>query len=516
MKRRQFLASSASLIGGAAFFGTLSRPAALLAQETPKSGGTLIWGHSETTQNLDMHQTGTASTGRVLQNVHSSIVTIDKNLNVIPGLAESFEQSEDGLTYTFHLRSGVKFHDGKTMTSADVKYSFERCAAKETGAVNFEVFNAVKSIETPDDKTVIVKLSKINAPFLSRLAENGAGVVMPKDSGETQGTMPIGAGPFKFVRREFGHEVELARFDDYWEGPAYLEKVIAREITEPTVRLTGLRTGELHMINDIPADRMSEIEGDSKFQVLKWFPLNWDFVNLNHDFEPFKDPNVRLAIDLLIDKEMLLQGALWGQGKTTASPSYPTSASYNSKLQNRAQDIAKAKELLAAAGYGPGKLKVVFKATTNYPYHIESAQIMLEWFREAGIEMSIEQLTWADWLSQVWVNKDFQISMMNFFTLWEPDFLYYSLWHSTGAFNYRHISDPDLDALLEKARVTVDPAARAAVYMDVQQRIYDQVHDVILWFRNGTIGAQTTVGGLDTVVHPNGSNLNFHKVWLNA
>ncbi len=516
MKRRHFLASSASLIGGAAFFGSLSNPAALLAQETPKSGGTLIWGHSETTQNLDMHQTGTASTGRVLQNVHSSIVTIDKNLNVIPGLAESFEQSGDGLTYTFRLRPGVKFHNGKTMTSADVKYSFERCANPDTGAVNFEVFNAVEAIETPDDVTVIVKLSKINAPFLSRLAENGAGVVMPEGSGETQGTTPIGAGPFKFVRREFGHEVELERFDDYWQGPAYLDKVIAREITEPTVRLTGLRTGELHMINDIPADRMLEIEGDSKFQVVKWFPLNWDFVNLNHDFEPFKDPNVRLAIDLLIDKEMLLQGALWGQGKTTASPSYPTSASYNSKLTNRAQDIAKAKELLAAAGYGPGQLKLVFKATTNYPYHIESAQIMLEWFREAGIDMSIEQLTWSDWLSQVWVNKDFQISMMNFFTLWEPDFLYYSLWHSTGAFNYRHINDPELDAMLEKARVTVDPAARAEVYMEVQQRVHDQVHDVILWFRNGTIGAQTAVGGLDTIVHPNGSNLNFHKVWLNA
>jgi peptide/nickel transport system substrate-binding protein len=270
------------------------------------------------------------------------------------------------------------------------------------------------------------------------------------------------------------------------------------------------------MINDIPADRVAEIEKDPAFQVLKWFPLNWDFLNMNHDFEPFKDPKVRMAFDLMIDKETLMQGALWGQGKITASPSYPTSASYNSALANRGQDIEKAKALLAEAGYGPGKLKVVFKATTNYPYHIESAQIMLEWFKEAGVEMTIEQLTWADWLSQVWVNKDFQISMMNFFTLWEPDFLYYSLWNSTGAFNYRHIKDPDLDAMVEKARITVDPAARNEIYKQVQQRIFDQVHDVVLWFRNGTIGAQPAVGGLETLVHPNGSNLNFHKVWLKA
>jgi ABC-type transport system substrate-binding protein len=515
MKRRDFLKSTATLIGGAAIGGAL-RPDVLMAEAAPTKGGTLIWGHSETTQNLDMHQTGTASTGRVLQNVHCAIVTVDKNLNVIPSLAKSFEQSPDGLTYTFNLRPGVKFHDGKTMTAADVKYSFERCKNPATGAVNFEVFNDVLSIDTPDDLTVIVKMSRVNAPFLSRLAENGAGVVMPSGSGDVQGKTPIGAGPFKFVRREFGHEVELQRFDDYWEGPAYLDKVIAREVTEPTVRLTGLRTGEMHMINDIPADRIAEIKGDPKFQVVSWFPLNWDFVNLNHEFEPFKDPRVRLAFDLAIDKEELLKGALWGQGRTTASPSFPTSSSYDSALKNRAQDLDKAMALLAEAGYGPGKLKVVFKATTNYPYHVESAQIMLEWFRAIGVDMSIVQLTWADWLSQVWVNKDFQMSMMNFFTLWEPDFLYYSLWNSTGAFNYRRIKDPVIDELTQKARGVVDPTARANIYKDVQVRIFDQVHDVILWFRNGTIGAQPAVGGLDTIVHPNGSNFNFHKVWLRA
>ena len=157
---------------------------------------------------------------------------------------------------------------------------------------------------------------------------------------------------------------------------------------------------------------------------------------------------------------------------------------------------------------------MVFKVTTNYPYHVDAAQIMLEWFREGGVDMSIVQLTWSDWLGQVWVDKDFEITMMNFFTLWEPDFLYYSLWNSTGAFNYRKINDPVIDELTEKARVTIDPAARADIYKAVQQRVLDETHDVYLWFRNGSIGALNSVGGLDTIVHPNGSNLSFHKVWL--
>lgn len=515
MKRRDFLQSTAIMMGGAMVFGP-GMPMPALAQDTPVSGGTLIWGHSETTQNLDMHQTGTASSGRVLQNIHSSIVTVDENLNVIPGLAESFEVSPDGLTYTFKLRPNVKFHNGATMTSADVKYSFERCKDPATGAVNFEVFNNVASIDTPDDMTVVINMSAVNAPFLSRLAENGAGVIMPVDSGPTQGTNPMGAGPFKFVRYEVGTVVEMARHEEYWDGPAYLDGVLAREITEPTTRLTGLRTGELHMINDIPLDRVSEIEGDASLQVKTWFPLNFDFVNMNHTFEPFQDKRVRVAFDMIIDKEALMQGALWGQGATSPSPSYPTSAAYNKNLVQRAQDIEGAKALLAEAGYPEGSLDIVFKVTTNYPYHVESAQILVEWFRMAGVNLTIEQLTWADWLSQCWVDRDYQMTMMNFFTLWESDFLYYSVWNSKGAFNYRAINDPVIDELTEKARITVDDAERAAIYQQVQQQIFDEAHDIILWFRNGTIGAQPNVMGLDTVVHPNGSNLNFHKVWLKA
>jgi peptide/nickel transport system substrate-binding protein len=514
MNRRDFLAST-TLVGGATALGAF-RPLPLLAQTAPTRGGTLIWGHSETTQSLDIHTVGAAASLRVLQNIHCALVTIDKRFDIVPSLAASFETSPDLLTYTFHLRPGVKFHDGRALTAADVRYSFDRCRDPKTGAVNYEVFNDVEAIDTPDPATVVIRMKRVNAPFLGRIAENGAGAIIPQGSGDQQGTAPVGAGPFKFVRREFGHEIELVRFDDYWDGPAYLDRIIEREITEPTVRLTGLQTGELHVINDIPADRVEETKKNPKLQTLSWFPLNFDFLNMNHAFEPFKDKRVRQAIDLMVDKDQLLQGALWNQGKLTASPSFPTSSSYDGMLKSRAQDMDKAQALLAEAGYGPGKLKLTFRVTTNYPYHVESAQIMAEWFRAGGVDTKIEQLTWADWLAKCWTQKDFQITMMNFFTLWEPDFLYYSLWNSKGVFNYRNIKDDEIDRLTQSARETVDGAKRADLYKQVQQRIFDETHDVVLWFRNGSMGAQTGVGGLDTVVNPNGSNLNFHKAWLKA
>lgn len=515
MRRRDFLQTSGLAASGLAF-GTTPAWAVGSPKETPQRGGTLNWGHSETTQNLDIHRTGTASTLRLLQNVHEAIVTVDHKLNIIPNVADKFEVSPDLLTYTFHVRPGVKFHNGAEVTSEDVKYSFERVRNPKTGAVNFDVFINVVSIETPDKYTVVVKLDKVFAPFLARLAEIGAGAVIPKGSGDMQGTRPIGCGPFKFVSREFGNKAILARFDDYWQGPPYLDGVIDYEVTEPIVRLTGLQTGQFHLINDIPMERINAVKKDPKLQVYSWFPLCWAFLNFNHAVKPFDDPRVRQALDLMVDKDALMQGALWGEGVVTASPSFPSSRSYDPALKPRRQDFTAARALLAQAGISPGQLEFVFKVTTNYPWHVQAADIMQAWFEQCGLKVKTQQLTWADWLSQCWVHRDFQVTMMNFFTLWEPDFLYFSIWNSKGAFNYRNVQDPEIDRLTEAARRSTDPMKRAAMYKQVQQRIQEQTHDVILWFRDGTVGAQPSVGGLDKLVHPDGSNFEFKNVWLRA
>lgn len=517
MKRRNLLTSTAAIVGGTIAGPTIATTNAQAAEETPKKGGTLIWGHSETTENLDIQQTGTASTLRVLQNVHCTIVTVDKHFKVIPNLAKKFEVTPDGITYTFHLRKDVLFHNGKKMTSADVKYSFERCKDPKTGATNGSVFNSVNSIDTPDDYTVVVRMSKIYEPFLPRLAGLGAGAIFPVGSGNQQGTHPIGCGPFRFVKRQFGQKIVLKRFNSYWGGPVWLEGVEVHPVTEHTVRLTGLQTGEFDMIDNIPPDRMKRVENDGKLNVYKWYPLNFDFVNFNHKFGPFSNPNVRKAFDYMIDKQALLQGALWNNGHLTATPSFPNSPSYNHELVQRKQDIAKARELLAREGYGPGKLDLVFKVTTNYPYQVQSAQIMLEWFRQAGVKAKIKQLTWGDWLSECWKDRNFHITMMNFFTLWQPDFLYYSLWNAKGAFNYRNINDPVINKLTDEARRTANGTKRVQMYKKVQDEIHDKTHDVILWFRNGSIGSQKgKVMGVDTIVEPNGSNFDFQKVWLNT
>ena len=514
MKRREFLKTAGAVTGGFLVLGQIPTFSAFAQSKTPKRGGTLIWGHSETTQNMDIHQTGTASTLRFMTNIHETIVKADKNFNMVPGLAERFEVSSDGLTYTFVMRKNVKFHNGKTLSANDVKYSFERIMNPDTGATNREVFNNVKAIAVVDEHTVQLKMAKIHAPLLARLGDLGAGTIMPEGSGETQGSHPIGAGPFKFAGRVMGSENNLDRFDDYWGEPAYLDAVHSVEVTEPTVRLTGLRTGEFHFINDIPMDRIAEVQKESKIQTQSWDPVSFAFLNFNHKVKPFDDPRVRLAFDYCIDKDTLQQGAIWDQGEVTTTFSYPGSGSRNNNLKARGQDFDKARSLLKEAGVG--NLEFTFKVTTNYPWHVDATQIMVEWFRMAGMKVKIAQLNWSDWLAQCWTNRDYDVTMMNFFTLWEPDFLYYSLWHTTGGFNYRNINDSVIDELCERARGTVDVNQRNKIYQDVQKRIFEQAHDVFLWRRLGWVAAQKNVGGLDKLVDPNGNNFHFKHIWLDS
>ncbi|HKI57463.1 MAG TPA: ABC transporter substrate-binding protein, partial [Trueperaceae bacterium] len=238
------------------------------------------------------------------------------------------------------------------------------------------------------------------------------------------------------------------------------------------------------------------------------------FLNFNHKVAPFDDPDVRKAFDLMIDKQALVQGALWGQGVPTPTPSFPNSPYRNNDLEVRKQDLNQAKALLQKAGVRPASLSIKFKVTTNYPWHVQAAQIMQAWFQQAGVNVSLEQLTWSDWLSQVWKDKNFSLTMVNFFTLWEPDFLYYNIWHTGGSFNFRNISDATLDGYLDQARQSTSEDQRVTLYREAQQRIFDQAHDVILWYRNGSLAAVPALRGIDTIVQPNGSNLAFWRTWL--
>lgn len=491
-------------------------------QGEPQKGGRLIWGHSEVTQNLDIHQTGTASTGRFLDSVYESMVGLTSDLKLStetdianPGLAKNWKVSDDLLTYTFTLRDGVKFHDGSTLTAEDVKYSYERVMNPDTGAIMSFVFGSTESIEAKDDKTVVVNQSEVYQPLLRQLAFSGTSIV-PKDSGDQLGNQPVGTGPFQFNSRQQGNKAELEGFDDYWGKGPYLDFVEERTITDPDSRLTGIQNGELDFINDIPLDDIEGLVGNTNDDIntMKWTPLSWAFLNLNNTQAPFDDKKFRQAMDFAINKKELVDGALMGNGRPTASPSFPNSPFRNGELSPRSQDIEKAKQLMEESKYNPSDYNLTFKVTTNYPWHVDAATIMQQYFQQAGLNVKIQKLKWSDWLSQVWINQEFTISMVNFFTFWEPAYMYTSLWSTDGSFNFRGYSSNEYDQTVAAAAKAKNRDAAIKHFKEAQAIIHEDVPDVMLWFRDGTLAAKSNVGGLKTVLSPNNSELNFGQVWL--
>jgi peptide/nickel transport system substrate-binding protein len=497
-------------------------PTATAAPSEIQEGGTLVWGHSEVTQNLDIHQTGTASTGRFLDSVYESMVGLTSGLELStetdianPGLATNWEVSDDLLTYTFTLREGVTFHDGSELTAEDVKYSYERVANPDTGAIMNFVFGSTESVEAEDTYTVVINQSERYQPLLRQLAFSGTSIV-PADSGSQLGDQPVGTGPFQFEMRQQGNRARLSAFDDYWgEGP-YLDEVEERTVTDPDSRLTGIQEGDFDFINDIPLDDIQSVVGNSNddIETRTWTPLSWAFLNMNNTQAPFDDPNFRRAMDFAIDKSALVEGALFGNGRPTASPSFPNSPFRNTELSPRPQDFDEAQRLFGESQYDPGEFDLTFKVTTNYPWHVDAATIMQQFFQQAGLSVEVQRLQWSDWLSQVWINQDFTLSMVNFFTFWEPAYMYTSLWSTDGSFNFRGYSSEEYDQTVAEAAQVGSREEAIGLYKEAQAIIHEDVPDVMLWFRDGTLAAKDHVNGLDTVLSPNNSELNFGQVWM--
>ncbi|SVA46404.1 uncharacterized protein METZ01_LOCUS99258, partial [marine metagenome] len=200
MKRRDFIKKTGVITGGAVLSG-VPMISAFGQSTNPTKGGVIRWGHSETSQNIDMHQTGTASTHRTMNNIMESLYWPDENLVFQPVLATGTEISSDGLTYTIGLRKDVKFHNGQPMTAADVKYSIDRILNPDTGATSYNDFKNITEVVAVDDHTVRIHRSAVDPFFIYRIGGMGGGVVMPEGSGDVQGTDPIGTGPFQFVSR---------------------------------------------------------------------------------------------------------------------------------------------------------------------------------------------------------------------------------------------------------------------------------------------------------------------------
>ncbi len=394
-------------------------------------------------------------------NLFEPLTRIDAGGAVVPGLAERWTVSEDGLTYRFHLRPGARFHDGTAADSADVKFSLDRARAADSVNAQKGYFAAIAAVEAPDPGTVVVTLSRPDGAFLFHMASGDAAIVAP-ETAATNKQAPVGTGPFRFERWVAGDRVVLARNPDY-DGPKpALDRVTFRFIADPAAQVAALQAGDVDSFPQFGTyEALPRFRDDPAFTVTVGTTEGETILATNNARKPFDDPRVRRAMAHAIDRKTLVDGVLFGNGVAIGSHFPPHRPGYVDLTGLYPYDPAKAKALLAEAGLPDG-----FEATLKLPppaYARRSGELVAAMLAEAGIRLRIEPVEWAPWLEKVFRGKDYDLTViahtepLDIDIYARPD--YY--------FNYR--SDRFLAAEAELSR-SQDPARRQALHAE-QQRI---------------------------------------------
>jgi peptide/nickel transport system substrate-binding protein len=399
----------------------------------------------------------------VYANLFEGLTRIDENGAVQKGLAEAWTISADGLTYTFKLRANVKFHDGSAMDSADVKFSLDRAHAADSTNAQKALFDSIESVETPDPLTVIVKLTRREGLFLWNMGWGDAVIVAP-ETAENNKANPVGTGPFKFTAWKKADSVKLARWDGYWGARPALKTVTFKFVSDPSAQVAGLMAGDIDAIPNVGApESLERFKTDPGFVVTVGNTEGETILAMNHRRETLADPRVRRAVSLAIDRQAIIDGAMFGYGTPIGTHFAPHHAAYVDLTPMYAHDKAKAKQLLAEAGYPDG-----FKAVMKLPppsYARRGGEIIAAQLAEIGIEVEIVPVEWAQWLKEVFKNEhDYDFTIVSHtepldIGIYARDDYYFG--YRSEAFN----------EVIDALKGTSDEAARAALYGKAQKII---------------------------------------------
>lgn len=409
----------------------------------------------------------------VYANVFEGLTRIDQNGAVQKGLAADWTVSGDGLTYTFKLRDGVKFHDGSAMDSADVKFSLDRARGGESTNAQKGLFEAIASVETPDAQTVIVKLTRPEGLFLWNMGWGDAVIVAPETADKNK-TNPIGTGPFRFVKWTKGDSVTIERQDAYWGDKPALKSVVFRFVSDPSAQVAALLAGDIDAIPNVGApESLERFKTDDRFEVRVGSTQGETILVMNQRRKLFQDVRVRRAISYAVDRQAVVDGAMFGYGTPIGTHFAPHNAAYVDLTDQYAYDPAKARALLAEAGHASG-LKLVMKLPPP-SYARRGGEIIAAQLAEVGIEVEIVPVEWAQWLKEVFKNEhDFDFTIVSHtepldIGIYARDDYYFG--YKSDAFK----------AVMDELKGASDPAARKALYGKAQRIITDDAVNVYLF-----------------------------------
>jgi peptide/nickel transport system substrate-binding protein len=467
---------------------TNSTSASPEAVNEDRGGGTLEYGLANDVDGLDPHATVSASTFLVTDNVFETLIAVTSSGELVPQLATEWTSSEDQLTWTFKLRSDVKFHEGTALSAEVVIESFQRLKA-ETSPRAGDYANIVE-ITKSNDAEIVMKLDKVDATFISTLANPWAAIVLDR-AGELYGT-----GPFKLASYEPQQFIKLAKNESYYEeGKPYLDAAKFTIIPNETTLIAGLQAESIH-VGTISGAQLAQIQNVSHLKTQGSVQNSIQLMAFNTTVEPLNNVKVRQAMSKAVNKKEIIDGVSWGYGTVMGSHLPHLSSYYVDTNDVLPFDIEAAKALLTEAGY-PDGFTVKMRLPEGYTAHINAGQIIADQLGKIGIKVEIEIVEWGIWLSDVYAGRNYELTVISHTGRLDPH-AFLSRYHSTSSENYFNYVNSEVDKAIEEGALNSNLSERQALYTFIQKTLAKEVPAVYLQSMENILALHQSVQNLES------------------
>lgn len=415
---------------------------------------------------LDPHDMLAAGTKEIFFNVYEGLYKVDSDGNLVPAVAEDVEISEDGLTYTFTVREGVKFHDGSLVTAEDIQYSVHKFADIENGEPSIAAFSNIEAVEVVDDSHVAIILAQPDSDFLTMLSTIEAAIIPAGN--ENPDSNAIGTGPYKYVSRSPMENVKMEKFDEYWGENAHIEKVTFKICANADTIALELNGGSIDMFSRLTTAQMAELDTE-KYNVLEGTMNLVQALYLNNDFEPFADVRVRQALCYAINRQEILEFVSDGKGTVIGTSMIPAFGKYydESLTDMYPYNVQKAKDLLAEAGYADG-FTFTITVPSNYQQHVDTAQVIAQQLQAVGITAEIQLVDWNTWLSETYTNRQYEATVIGVDAPQLTATAFLDRFVSTAGDNFINYANAEYDVAFENATSTTDEAEKVVYFKECE------------------------------------------------
>jgi peptide/nickel transport system substrate-binding protein len=496
-------------------------PQAAASQGQAQRGGTLRAGLDVDADTLDPRLYKNTSGGRIKELAFNGLVAIGPDYVPAPDLAEKWDNPDDK-TWVFHLRQGIKFHDGTDLTANDVKYTYESVLDPSFNSPLRAFYLSVDKVDATDKNTVTFTLKDPFAPFLSYM---DLGIV-PQASGTKSdfGTKPIGTGPFKVDTWNTGDSIDLSAFDGFYAGRANLDRVRVKVVPDNSARVVALESGDLDFVQSplSPQDVARE-QSAGKLKVDRTPAAGYTYINLNTADPILSDKNVRQALSHLVNKQQIIDTIYKGIGKPANGPIVPGMWAYSADIPAYDYSPDKARQMLDDAGWKAGadgirtkdgqKLNLVVRTHSEDPDRKQLIQVLQSEFQNVGIDATTNTVEFPAFFQDVQDGK-YQVGVIGWLNLSDPDRATFRQFTIDGSANYGKYRNDQVDGLLKQARMTLDQTKAKGLYTDAVKQIVDDAPYIFVQYQEYIAMYTTKLQGY--VINPVANWLSFKSVSLSS